>query len=232
MKRILCLFLVFCVMVSMVACGQGNSSGNVSSADNLRGENPTLDTTNQTDAKENTQMTAGGYPPLQENLQIMYMYAEEMIRAFTLQAFQYDASQAVEVEGVSYYPIVDQRFPTYEKLQEYLEQIFTKEYVSQTLLTQNGCVQRGENGVALVMASNGALTDNNTYAGHVFKVTKKEETKIVFTATVYFAKEMYLQNYFFTTPANASEFTTKKYTFELDYTENGWRYSEFAYLRA
>ncbi len=234
MKKILCLCMVAVLLVAFAGCEKTANNVNGAQAsqnagDPNRGKNPALNTSNDPTIQENPEATKNGYPPLPENLQVMYQGAEEMSRAFTLCAFQVDSSKTVTINGMEYQPIVDQRFPTYAKLQEYLAQYFTKEYIVTQLLTPNGCVQQGPGGEAAMIAASG--TDDMTYAGHVFQVTTKNDQTIAFTATVYFASDVYMEGYFFTHPANAGDFTTKDYNFQLDYTENGWRYSKFAYLR-
>ena len=186
-----------------------------------------MDTTDKT-ASENPSLTAVGYPPLAENLQRMYQNAEEMMRAFTLCSFQTDTS-IINIEGIDYNPIIDSRFNTYTKLKEYLLQYFTEDFVKEQLLTDEACVQQAEDDVAAAMVASGS--EDNTYAGHVFRVVEKNDTKIVFTATAYFAADVYLENYFYTTPQNADEFTVKEFTYQLDYTQNGWRFSQFPFMR-
>lgn len=236
MKRMLCLCVVGLMVLALAGCNafQNNTqssvqqSGQNTSSFNERGENPALDTSTQ-DGKENKQLTSVGAPPLSENLQLMYQGADEMVRAFTLCSFQVDTAQTVSLEGMEYNVIVDPRFPTYEKLEAYLAQYFTKGFIDETLLTKNGCVQKGADGKALAIAASGA--EDITYAGHVFRIDTQTQEKIVFTATAYYAKDTYLEDYFFTTPANAGEFTTKEFTYQLDSTENGWRFSQFSFLR-
>ncbi len=230
MKKVLCLCLAVLLALCAVGCSNNNTTNNTvqTASDNHRGENPSLDTSNK-EVAENPQLTANGLPPLAENLQLMFRGAEEMVRAFTLCSFQKDSTKTLVHEGMTYNPIVDPRFTTYTKLQEYLNQYFTKEYIDSQLLTPNSCVQKFEDDVAGVIDASGI--EDSTYAGHVFRVDSKDDTKIAFTATVYFAADVYMENYFFTTPANPGEFTTKEYTFQLDYTQNGWRFSKFSFLR-
>ena len=65
----------------------------------------------------------------------------------------------------------------------------------------------------------------------MFRVDTKTDKEIVFTATAYFAGDTYLENYFFTTPANPSAFTTKEFTYKMEYTEKGWRFSQYPFMR-
>ena len=46
-----------------------------------------------------------------------------------------------------------------------------------------------------------------------------------------FADDMYLESYFFTTPENPEKFKTQEFTYQLDYTQNGWRFSKFPFMR-
>lgn len=235
MKRILCFCMVGFLLISFAGCnkeftnvtGSGSAGQNASSND--RGAVTSVNTSQDASIGENLQKTQSGYPPLAENLQDMYQEAEMMAWAFELCQFQVDKTQTVTINGMSYYPIIDSRFPTYAKLQEYLSGLFTQEYIDTKLLTENGCVQQGPGGEAAMIDASGA--DDQTYAGHVFQVTAKNDQTIAFTATVYYADDVYTGQYFYTHPSNAGEFTTRDFNFQLDYTANGWRYSKFSYLR-
>ncbi len=232
MKKFLCLCLVMGLMLALGGCGESQTnspSTNATSSENHRGDNPSLDTTNKEEIKENQQLTAVGMPPLAENLQLMYQGAEEMARAFTLCSFQTDASQTITIDGMDYNPIIDSRFNTYTKLEAYLAQYFTQEFIEEQLLSKDSCVKKAEDDVAAVIAASGA--EDALYAGHVFRIDSKTDKEIRFTATVYFSEEPYLEAYFFTTPDDPSDFTTKEFAFQLDYTEKGWRYSQFPFLR-
>ena len=233
MKRLLAFCLVLCLSLGLVACDKLPFINNaveedVVSSENERGENPSL-VTSKTEQEENKQYTANGFPPLAENLQVMYQRAEEMVRAFTLCAFQTDGNQRVMIDGMDYNPIIDPRFQTYGELETYLGQLFTGEFINETLLSKDSCVKKAEDDVAVVIAASGS--EDITYAGHVFRVTEKTDTKIVLVATAYFADDMYMENYFFTAPSNPEDFTTKEYTYQLDYTQNGWRFSKFPFMR-
>ncbi len=231
MKQIVAFCLVLCMVFALAACNKEpavQENSQIASSDNGRGENPSL-VTSKTDDEENKKYTENGYPPLAENLQVMYQRAEEMVRAFTLCSFQADGTQTIVIDGMDYNPIVDPRFKTYSQLEAYLGEMFTTEFINETLLSKDSCVKKAEDDVAAVIAASG--TENVTYAGHVFRVTEKTDKKIVFVATAYYADDMYLENYFFTTPENPEKFTTQEFTYQLDYTENGWRYSKYPFMR-
>ena len=233
MKRILAFCLFLCLAFCLVGCKNGASSqvqgaNQTTSSENERGENPQLNTS-KVDEEENKKYTENGFPPLAENLQVMYQRAEEMVRAFTLCAFQTDGTVNMTIDGMDYNPIVDPRFKTYTALEAYLGELFTQEFIGETLLSKDSCVKKADDDVAAVIAASG--TEDVTYAGHVFRVTEKTDNKIVFVATAYFADDMYLESYFFTTPENPEKFKTQEFTYQLDYTQNGWRFSKFPFMR-
>ncbi len=233
MKRILAFCLVLCLALALAGCNKNPSTvtsdnTQTTSSENERGENPSL-VTSKTQQEENKKYTENGFPPLAENLQVMYQRAEEMARAFTLCSFQTDGSQSIVIDGMNYNPIVDPRFNTYSGLETYLGELFTQDFIKETLLSADSCVKKADDDVAAVIAASGA--EDITYAGHVFRVTEKTDEKIVFVATTYFAEDMYLESYFFTTPSNPEDFTTKEFTYQLDYTQNGWRFSKFPFMR-
>ncbi len=234
MKRILAFCLVLCLSFCLVGCKNGVSSSvnsentQTTSSENGRGENPSL-VTSKTEQEENEKYTQNGYPPLAENLQVMYQRAEEMVRAFTLCSFQTDGTINMTIDGMDYNPIVDPRFKTYSALETYLGELFTQDFIEETLLSANSCVKKADDDVAAVIAASGA--EDVTYAGHVFRVTEKTDDKIVLVATAYFADDMYLESYFFTTPENPEDFKTEEFTYQLDYTQNGWRFSKFPFMR-
>lgn len=231
MKKILCICLVLAFVVSLAGCGNSGeqSGGQGSTVSNQRGETVPLNTSNDQTIPEDPQLTAQGYPPLRKNLQEMYLEVEPIMWAFTLCQFQVDESQSVNLNGMTYHPIIDQRYPTYTQFREYLAKYFTDEYIDNELLGPNSCVQKGEEDVALMVAASG--TDDVTYAGHVFTVTTQNDQTIEFVATVYYAADAYSGAYFYTTPSNAGAFTTKQLTYKLEMTPNGWRYAAYPYMR-
>ncbi len=233
MKRILAFGLVLCLVLALAGCSKEPANGTsnnaqTTSSENHRGENPSL-VTSKTQQEENKQYTQNGFPPLAENLQVMYQRAEEMARAFTLCSFQTDGTLNITIDGMDYNPIIDPRFKTYTALEAYLGELFTEDFIKETLLSKDSCVKKADDDVAAVIAASGA--EDVTYAGHVFRVTEKTDNKIVFVATAYFADDMYLGNYFFTTPENPEDFKTQEFTYQLDYTQNGWRFSKFPFMR-
>lgn len=234
MKRILAFGLVLCLVLCLAGCKKEDPSttpsenSQTASSEHHRGDVVSLDTSN-TQQEENKELTQNGFPPLAENLQYMYQGAEEMVRAFTLCSFQTDGNQVITMDGMDYNPIVDPRFTTYTALETYLAQYFTKEFIEENLLSADSCVKKADDDVAAVIAASGA--EDATYAGHMFRVTEKTDKKIVFVATAFFAEDTYLENYFFSPPQDSGKFTTKEFTYQLDYTQNGWRFSKFPFMR-
>ena len=178
---------------------------------------------------EDTSLTAQGCPPLSRDLQVLYQDAYEMYRRFSLCDFQNDSTLPFEIDGMTFYAITDPRFGSYQNLRTYLQRFFTDEFINEQLLNQSSCVREAESGVACVLEASG--TENADYAGHVFRVDNRTSNRIELKATVYYAKDGASGKPFYTAPGNPERYTTKEYSFQLLYTVNGWRFTEFAFLQ-
>ncbi len=233
MKRMICMGLALLVaLAGFVGCssekeGTANPPASVLS-DQQGDDESTVDTASAGETAENSQLTEVGCPPLPENFQLMFQAAQEMVRGFNLSQFQSDAANPITLNGMEYFPIIDTRFNTMDKLETYLAQYFTKEFIDSSLLTSESCVQEHE-GLPYVL--NVGASPDQTYAGHVFTVDSQTDSKIEMTATVYFSDDVYSGSCFYTTPSNPEDYTTKEMHYTLEYTDDGWRYSQFPYMQ-
>ncbi len=232
MKRFICLCLTLLMLVSATACKKLTELG--------ESAQQALQTLDQDQAlvsvydeeeefefeqrvEENKELTAKGCPPLPEDLQKLFAGAKEMVDAFDRCQFTTEGVTR-EINGMPYSVIVDSRFGDYEGLKTYLQQLFTEELIYDQFLNVNSPVQCSDDGLACVLQASGA--SDITYAGHVFSVDSYTTKKIELTATVYHVDDVYMGEYFYTTPANPDDYTTNELAFTLVRTDDGWRFSQ------
>lgn len=238
MKRLIAVILLASLLLTGLAgCKKENPDSEGSDVSGAVSELPPVAESSQTASlsfedriTEDPSLTAKGDPPLTKDLQLLYEDAQEMVRAFTLCNFQTAGSLTAQIDGMTFLVITDPRFPTYEALQTYLKRLFTDDYIYSHLLTADSCVRQNGDGLPCVLEAAGS--ENACYAGHVFTVDSRTADKITLTATVYYTEEPSTTgDYFFQTPDKESDYTTETMHFTIVYTQDGWRFSEFAFVR-
>ncbi len=228
MKRIVCCLLSLCCLLVLLTACQGNfqTRTDVSSTPSMTIVDTSFDFDDRT--TEDEELTAKGYPPLSTDLQILFQDAQEMVRAFSLCSFQTLPGITKDFGGMPYLLVNDPRFSTKDELITYLERLFTDRFIYENLLTAEGCVKFGEDGLIYVLDASGSA--DATYAGHVITVTNHTPSQIDFTATVYY-QEDYNGEYFYDTPKKPETFTTKAMEFSLLYTQKGWRFQKCPFIQ-
>ncbi|MGN0135380.1 hypothetical protein [Anaerotignum sp.] len=168
-------------------------------------------------------------PPLSEDLQELYAGAYKIYNQISFGSFDYDAETTMEKDGFTYYKITDSRFKTYDAFQKFLEQYFTKDFVTNCILGESNIMfAKGEDGGLYFLG--GGRGTNIFYAGHVFEMDREIEQEIDFKATAYYtnSNEAYDGEYFYTTPENPDDYTTQEFHFILLKEDGAWKFDDFA----
>lgn len=168
-------------------------------------------------------------PPLSEELQELYAGAYKIYNQISFGKFDYDETATMDKDGITYYKITDSRFQTYDDFQKFLEQYFTKDFVTNGILSEDNIMfAKGDDG-GLYFLGSGRGT-NIFYAGHVFEMDRETEQEIDFKATAYYTNsaEAYEGDYFYTAPENPDDYTTQEFHFVLLNEDGAWKFDDFA----
>jgi hypothetical protein len=176
----------------------------------------------------NPQLTKKGCPPLEEELQQLYLDAYEMVRAFNLCLFEVNQNKSVDLNGMTYYAVADERFDSYEKLEDYLGTLFTDECIDTYLLSEFSCIQK-KDGKAYQIDASGS--EDVAYAGHVFTVESQTEKEISLKAVAYYVADAYQGKPFYKTPKNPQDYKTREFEFQLVATDDGWRFDQCPFMQ-
>ena len=221
MKRVIFLALCLClVAATLTACAKAPAPAPTPSA-------PTQSSQPQRPTEDKV-LTAKGCPPIPQPLQQLYLDSQEMAAAFALCHFTTDGVTR-QIGNQTYDVISDPRFPTYQALEDYLNELFTQDYVAAVFLNPTGPVQKSADGLACAIQASGV--SDVTYAGHVFRVDQETDTKIQLTATVYYAENDRAGEPFFTVPQNPQDYTTTEMAFTFVNSQDGWRMSACPYIQ-
>lgn len=238
MNRLLCVCLILGLLCGgLTACKkdsnpqlqsqpQSQPQSDVASQTSSESVESSLDYEDKT--SEDETLTAKGCPPLSKDLQTLYADAYTMVRAFNLCAFETDTEDGVEIDGIFCYRVKDQRFATYKDMRTYLGTLFTDDCIDTYLLTNESCVREYNGKVYQINASG---TEDAGYAGHVFTVESQTAQQIDLKATAYYTEKAQNRNPFYETPENPDGFTTKDFTFQLVFTDKGWRFSQCPFMQ-
>lgn len=134
----------------------------------------------------------------------------------------------MEKNGNTYYKVTDERFATYDDFQAYLEQYFTKDFVSSEILAEKNIqFVKGDDGALYFLG--GGRGSNIFYAGHVFKLDRQTDKEIDLTATAYYSTgdSAYNGEVFYVAPENADEFSTTDYHFVMLLEDGEWKFDDF-----
>ncbi len=237
MKKITCLFLAISFVLYLAGCASEPTEQQTAKKQSYTDVSYPLTSTYTPDQEyemeqlvtPNAELTAKGCPNLSQNLQELYAGAQEMVRAFNQCRFSAVVPGLTrEINGMNYLVVGDSRFPDYEQFIAYLQTLFTTDFITETLLTKDSCVQPSSDGLVCVIDA--GVGDDITYAGHVFTVTDQTPYKIEMTATVYFSNDVWTGDRFYTAPQNPEAFTTANLNFTIVKTDNGWRFSKCPFI--
>lgn len=218
MKKKLYLFLACAAVAAMVLGGCGNKNNDAADANEPAQEQ-----------EETVYNSEDGRPPLPDDLKELYQNAADIYTQISLGTLDADESVTMEKNDLTYYKVDDDRFATYDEFQTYLEQYFTKDFVSSEILTdKNVQFAKGDDG-ALYFLGGGRGT-NIYYAGHVFTLDRETDKEIDLTATAYYTtgEEPYDGDIFYVAPENADEFETSDYHFVMLQEDGAWKFDDFA----
>lgn len=180
-------------------------------------------------AAETIVVEDGSLPPLDEDLQELYAGAYKIYNQISFGNFDYDEETTMEKDGIKYYQITDSRFKTYDEFQKFLEQYFTKDFVTNCILSESNIMfAKGEDGGLYFLGGGRGM--NIFYAGHTFQLDNEAENEINFTATAYYtnSNEAYDGEYFYTAPENPDDYTTQEFHFILLKEDGQWKFDDFA----
>ncbi len=220
MKKKLYLFLACAAVAAMVLGGCGGKDKNNDAAD---GTEP-----DQKQEEEIVYTSEDGRPPLADDLKHLYQGAAEIYAEISLGTFDADVNTTMEKNGNTYYKVTDERFATYDDFQAYLEQYFTKDFVSSEILAEKNIqFVKGDDGALYFLG--GGRGSNIFYAGHVFKLDRQTDKEIDLTATAYYSTgdSAYNGEVFYVAPENADEFSTTDYHFVMLLEDGEWKFDDF-----
>lgn len=220
MKKKLYLFLACAAVAAMVVAGCGGKKDTA--------ETPGTDEPDTKQEEEVVYTSEDGRPPLPDDLKDLYQGAAEIYTEISLGTLDADDSATMEKNGLKYYKVDDSRFATYDDFQAYLEQYFTKDFVSSEILTdKNVQFVKGDDGALYFLG--GGRGSNIYYAGHVFKLDRQTDKEIDLTATAYYSTgdEAYDGEPFYVAPENADDFTTTDYHFVMLLEDGEWKFDDF-----
>ena len=128
---------------------------------------------------------------------------------------------------MTYNKIIDDRFETYDEFQAYLEQYFTKDFVSSVILSEDNIMfAKGDDGALYSLIANRGT--NIFYAGHIFETDRESDKEIDISATVYYANAIYEGEIFHEAPENPDDYKTEKVPFILLNEDGAWKFDEFS----
>lgn len=167
-------------------------------------------------------------PPLEGEVQQLYADAYKIYNQISFGIFDYDSEKTYEKDGFTYYKITDSRFKTYDDFQTYLQQYFTEQFVTNSILSpDNVMFAKGDDGGLYFLG--GGRGANPYYAGHTFAMDKEGEEEMGFKATAYYTNDgsIHEGDYFYEAPADAENYTTQDYLFVLWKEDASWRFNTF-----
>lgn len=217
MKKKLYLFLA-CAAVAAMALGGCGGKKSDEPADNKEPEQQ----------EEVVYTSEDGRPPLPDDLKDLYQNAAEAYAEVSLALYEADENSTMEKDGLQYFKVDDERFATYDDFQAYLEQFFTKDFVSSEILTdKNLQFAKGDDGALYFLGT--GRTSNIYYAGHVFKLDRQTDKEIDLSATAYYSTgdSAYDGEIFYVAPENADDFTTTDYHFVMLLEDGEWKFDDF-----
>lgn len=223
MKKKLYLFLACAAVAAMVLGGCGGKKSDEAPAD---AKEPGQE--QQNGEEEEVYTSEDGRPPLADDLKELYQDAAEIYTEISLATFDADDNSTMEKNGLQYFKVDDDRFATYDEFQTYLEQYFTKDFVSSEILTdKNVQFAKGDDGALYFLGA--GRGSNIYYAGHVFKLDRKLDKEIDLTATAYYSTgdSAYDGEIFYVEPENAGDFTTTDYHFVMLKEDGEWKFDDF-----
>lgn len=179
--------------------------------------------------EETMQLDDPSLPPLERDLQELYIGANQIYSEISFGSFKTDETATITLNDLEYYQVIDDRFASYDDFQNYLEQYFTKDFVENGILSENNIMfAEGEDGSLYSLG--GGRGSNIYYAGHVFEADRETEQEIDFKATAYYTNsaEAYDGEYFYTAPENPDDYTTQEYHFILLHEDGQWKFDDFA----
>lgn len=179
-------------------------------------------------AEETVQLDDPSLPPLEDDLKLLYAGANQIYSDISFGNFNADTETTITVNDIEYYKVTDDRFATYDDFQKYLEQYFTKDFVSNGILGENNIMfAKGEDGGLYTLG--GGRGSNIFYAGHVFEMDRETDKEIDFKATAYYTNsaEAYDGEYFYTAPEDVDNYTTQEFHFILLQEDGQWKFDDF-----
>lgn len=175
-----------------------------------------------------TDLDLAALPPLDTALQQLYADAYAIYSDISFGDFAYDAETTLDRDGITYYKVTDERFPTYADFSTYLEQYFTKDFVENGILGENNIMfTEGEDGGLYFLG--GGRGSNIYYAGHTFTVDRQIDKEIDLSATAYYtnSNDPYQGELFYTAPENTDEYTTQEFHFVILLEDDQWKFDDF-----
>lgn len=174
-----------------------------------------------------------GLPPVEPEMKQFYQEAEELFKDVVFLRIKCDEQQSkMESSGdedvnVLYYRVVDNRYPTLEKLKEELEQYFTKPFTEQLVsepIWNQPRFREYDGQLYMIQASRGG---NIQYAGHVFETVEADENTIKMPVKVYYALNATPYEYFYEYPEDLAAYEVKEYTQIMTREDGKWKFSQF-----
>ena len=167
-------------------------------------------------------------PPLEGELQQLYADAYKIYNQISFGKFDSSEETTMEKDGLTYYKVTDSRFKTYEDFQTYLQQYFTEQFVTNSILSPDNIMfAKGEDGGLYYLG--GGRGTNPFYAGHTFAMDKEGEDEMGFKATAYYTNNgtPIEGDYFYEAPADPENYTTQEYLFVLWNEDGAWKFNTF-----
>jgi len=148
----------------------------------------------------------------------LYDKAKEAYEWFDLTTIPHDSKNYIEVDGVTYYEVVQPGINSKKALADYLNGFFTDNITEELMNTSSDRYVEQEGKLYVLPADRGTdiLKGEET-----LEFLRESDTKIKFTVTV----ETYDD------PDQQNVVGHEKHDFFLEYTDNGWRFTNFGLVR-